>query len=175
MRRRQFLTTTGAAAAATTALASGVTAASPDRGEASGNAPSASVNPFPNSTPTVSTGEWIEHYIGWIDLEGGDSTRADVEEFLAKTETQAWIDGDPVADTESYWGDPVQNENGKWEVWWTYATPPKSPGRYSFRYRIEFTEDMSEGDKEAGDVDDFTGEYVVSAGRGGKGGKSNGR
>jgi hypothetical protein len=176
VRRRQFLTTTAAAAATTTALASGVTAAGGSgRGEAPSNAPSATVNPFPNDTPTVSTGEWIEHVVGWIDLEGGDSTRADVEEFLTKTDTQAWIDGEPVADTESYWGEPVQNENGKWVVWWTYATPPKRPGRYSFRYRIEFTEALSEGDHPAGKVVDLTGHYEVSAGRGEEGGQGNGQ
>lgn len=170
MRRRQFLAATGTAVAAT-ALASGVTAAGGSgRGEVPGNAPSTSVHPFPSGTQSVSTGEWIVHRIGWVDAEGGDSTRADVEEFLAKTDTQAWIDGDPVADTESYWGEPVEGDDGRWYVWWRYATPPKSPGSYDFRYRIEFTEALSEGDNPAGKVVDFTGTYEVSPGRGGKGG-----
>lgn len=171
MRRRQLLTATGATVAAATALASGVTAAASGRGEVPGNAPSAEVHPFPGGVQQVSAGEWVVHRIGWVDVEGGDSTREDVEEFLAKTDTQAWIDGDPVEDTDAIWGEPVQGDDGQWYVWWRYATPPKQPGTYSFRYRIEFTEDMSEGDNEAGDVVDLTGTYEVSGGRGGRGGQ----
>ncbi|MFC7214584.1 hypothetical protein ACFQO4_10915 [Saliphagus sp. GCM10025334] len=113
----------------------------------------------------MSTGEWITHRIGWID-----STKAEVEEYLEKSETQAWIDGELIDYFDSYRGEINEEEDG-WTVYWRYTTPPKSPGTYEFTVQIEFTGDLSNGKNDAGDVITTTGTYEVTP----SGGRSKGR
>lgn len=146
------------------ALAAGAHAAGPGgRDPPSENTPSAEVHPFPTGDPQqISTGEWVVHRVGWVA-----PSRAAIEDFRAKVELQAWVDGEPVGD-DSNWGDPYQ-EDGDWYVMWRYATPPKSPGVYTFRARFEFTEALNDGSREPGDVDDITGTYEVSGGGEGRG------
>lgn len=113
----------------------------------------------------VSAGTWLEHTHAWIDREGGDRTKADVERYLDAVETTHWIDGERVENSGQYWGEIVPKD-GSWYVPWEYYTPPKSPGLHTFTAEFYFPdgfEDLSE-DEDATNLDIAPGSTTTLTG-----------
>jgi len=170
MRRRQFVSLVGAGLA-TTAFAGTVSGRS-RREPPSDQIDNASVHPLgvPKSDPIqVSTGEWITHYIGWVDKEGGDEAKEDVQRWLDSVEMSAWVDGEEVEDVDQYWGDiEWEEEEETFAVWWKYSTPPKSPGLYTFTIEMYYPDGYEDGEFEieAGERKEFTSYYEVTSGNG---------
>lgn len=172
MRRRQALRTIGAGIAT---LGVSSTASARGRDETpNGNVETTDVNIFaPEDDPVdVPAGNWVNHSWGWIDAGyGGDSTEEGIEAYLEAVEITIRIDGEEIADPDQYWGEPKQNDDGKWIVRWEHVTPPKSPGHHTFTLEAFFPdgfEDDGEVVREPGSREELTGHYEVTRG-GGKG------
>lgn len=167
MRRRTVVK--GAAGALTTiTLFSGIGSARSEGELPNGNVSESRVHPFGTRDDPiqVATGDWITHYLGWIDDEGGDHSREDVAAWLDAVEFSARIDGDPVENPDQYWGDivPQKTDDGTdtWAVWWEYSTPPKKPGLHTFTIRLEYPDGFDDAGFEPGLTREFTSYYEVA-------------
>ncbi|WP_148263711.1 hypothetical protein [Halopiger xanaduensis] len=172
MERRQVVQMLGSGIAA---LGFSSTVSARSDGEApNGNVETADVNIFsPKNDPVeVSSGTWVNHYWGWVDADyGGDSTEDGIEAFLDAAEITVRIDGDEISDPDQYWGEPEQNDEDQWVVWWEYVTPPKGPGLYTFTLESYFPDGLKvngEVVREPGTRNEFTGYYEVTGGSDGR-------
>lgn len=151
MQRRRFLQQTGTVALGAVALTGSANAR--EEGELPNeNVDSVQVSIFgsrdnPNQ---VSTGTWIEHGWGWVDVEG-ESTRADVQRYLDRVDIEVAIDGDRLENPMQYWGDIHRNDEGNYRAIWRYATPPKPPGLHEFQVTVMFPEGFEDGLEEDGE------------------------
>lgn len=156
MRRRQMLANTGAVLLGTGVFATVTTASEGSRRlPPNENTPSTMVRPFGSLDQEVATGDWIQHRLGWVA-----ETKELIEDTVDSITVEAWIDGEYVDDFDSYRGDIIE-EDGDWFTFWRYTTPPKSPGEYEFRIRVEFIDQPISEDWEKGDVVNSAGTYTV--------------
>lgn len=166
MRRRQFARMVGAGIAGL-----GITSSVSARGD--GELPNEKVsttrvNPLMQSPVPVDAGDWVTHYIGWLDGEGGDIEKEDVERWLDVVEMRVWIDGTELQDVDDYWGEIYYDEQYEsYVVFWEYSTPPKSPGTYSFTIEFSYPDGFYDGGevRPPGTVNRFSCNYKVSPGQ----------
>lgn len=171
MRRRAFLELTGASVASA-ALGSVVAGASGRGSAPDDDIPTAAVHPFPLDQ-TVPTGSWIVHRFFWLD-QHDPSKRRYVAEFLESVTTEAVVGGEPVADADQYYSEPlVHPVRGDWASTWRFVTPPKPPGEYEFEVVWTFDEPVDDGTEVfdgrvvlAGDYEVVTGERAAGDGTG---------
>lgn len=170
MRRRQFARLVGGSIAGAGLL--GHVSAREAGDTPNDNVSDKRITPFSSEDDPdeVSTGTWISHALGWVDKEGGDSTKADVERFIDVVEVSATIDGEEIEDTEEYWGDVHYDDDYEAYIgWWEYSTPPKSPGTYEFTIEFYYPDgfyDSGNEVREPGRRDSFTGYYEVTPKKG---------
>ncbi|WP_430505286.1 hypothetical protein [Haloparvum sp. PAK95] len=163
MRRRRYVKAVGTGIA-TLGLSS--TASARGEGELpNGRVRETRVNPFPSKEDAaeVPAGNWVTHYVGWVDVNG-ESRRTDIERWLDAVEFSASIDGEPIEDPDRFWNDPEINDDGNWIVWWEYSTPPKSEGVHTFTTKFEYPdgfEDAGKTIRDPGRTDELTGYYEV--------------
>ncbi|WP_435348559.1 hypothetical protein [Haloarchaeobius sp. HRN-SO-5] len=148
MFRRQLLKRGGALAGGGIVL-SGTVAARDDGELPNGNVPVSRVHVFGSREDPleVSMGDWVKHTVGWIDGEGGDSTREDVQRWLDAKEYSAWIDGEPVPDADERYTEPYFRDDDRtgWVSSWKYTTPPKQPGLHTWRSQWHYPDGFSDG------------------------------
>lgn len=155
--RRTVLKTLGAGIAVGGASFASTPAAARDSGEPpAGNVPTTEVTILiPKDDPRpVEPGSWLKHYHGWIDGEGGDRTKADVERWLDSVETTPKIDGEVIENPSQYWGDVTYSEEyDSWVVFWEYYTPPKKPGLHEFSVEYSHPDGFEDTSPEEGTRD----------------------
>lgn len=87
--------------------------------------------------PPIFDDKWIIHRFGWrtVPKEGPET----LQQFREEVTYDFAIDGVEVEETAPYWSEiqPADDEN-HYHVRWEYATPPKPPGTYQFRVRMNF-------------------------------------
>jgi hypothetical protein len=177
MRRRTILKQSAGVLAAS-ALFAGVSAGREEGEAPNDSVDTASVHPLADEPLEVRTGQWIEHSVGWVDREGEESTREDVERWFDKTRIEVFIGGEKIEDPERYWTDIQYDEEAdEWGVAWRYTTPPKSPGLYTFKVNWIYEETFEDGDwKTEPGTYPTTGKYRVVPGKNGNGrGNGNGK
>ncbi len=98
----------------------------------------------------------------------GESSKADPERSLDAVDLTVCIDGEAVDDPVRHWGAFERNDEGNWIVWWSYVTPPKSPGLHGFEVVFAYPDGYTDADLviEPGHRRAWAGYYEVVAGRG---------
>lgn len=121
------------------------------------------LNPNPSEPINVPKGNWVNHYIGWVDHEGAGSEKEDVERWLDAVEMEVFIDGEEIENPDQYWGDVnYSDEKEGYVVWWEYQSPPKPPGLYDYTVVYNYPDGFEDpGPKEDEDLDERDNELVI--------------
>jgi hypothetical protein len=140
------------------------TVAARDEGELpNGNVSTSPVNPF--FRKEVPTGDWVHHRFGWVESCKDPATNARrAADYLDVTDITVHINGERIENPEQYYADSAEpfppgedadTTDARW-VPFSYYTPPKGVGEYSFARRVEYTDEFFQVD--AGPVGDICSE-----------------
>ena len=139
--RRRFLKTAGVTLGAPTFIGVGAARKS---GEPPANAPQQRVGGF--GKHEVPAGHWLVNsltYNAFVRCYDDESeVLAVLDQFLDRVTLKVIIDGEPVENTDEYWGEPYTGEIGGEETYhlgWQYAEPPKPVGaEYDIEMSLSF-------------------------------------
>lgn len=115
--------------------------------------------PYNNGVKLVSSGKWIEHVFGFVAV--GDDDEADLREMVELPEYEFAIDGNLVADPESYW-QFKHGSDGRSEACWRCAVPSPGVGKHEFTVEFSINQPLQNSDRD-GDAQIWNGNYERSS------------
>jgi len=138
----------------------------------------------------VPAGDWLHHQFGWVEFcKSAEENARRAEEWIDSTELlDVSIGGESIENPNQYYATEAvpmppridRGEDARW-VPFSYYTPPKAPGEYTFSYRLKLTDHFlavdggPEGDRcsenglmREGNVREARTSYVVKPSKGRK-------